>query len=131
MDEWDERAALMAWFEAARVGDVATLEAMVGEGMWTEAKSPSDGMTALMISASEGQLAAVELLGGESNVDERDEWGNTALIWAAANGRLDCFEALARAGASLLVKNNSGLSVAGAWERSKKRGQAIFSPFVE
>lgn len=131
MDVWDEDAALMAWFEAARVGDVATLESMLQEGMWTEAKSPLDGMTALMISASEGQLAAVALLAGESNVDERDEWGNTALIWAAAVGRMDCFEALARAGASLLAKNKIGLGVAGAWERSRKRGLETISPFVE
>ena len=101
---------LHCWFEAARVNDVKTIEEFIEWGFWTEAKSPLDGMTALMIAAAEESMDCLYLLIAESNINERDEFGNTALLSAASAGKLVSVEALIKAGADIDIENNYGLN---------------------
>lgn len=116
-----EHRMLLEWFEAARSGDEAKIRAMMEEGMWTEAKSPGDGETALMLASGEGHLGCVLALLEECSVDERDEWGNTALLIASARGRAETARALLAAGADPSAANRSGLGVEGAKARFEAR----------
>ena len=106
-NEWE---ALMRWFENARSGDEAALREALEEGMWTEAREPASGETALMISSNEGRLGCVlALLEEGADVDALDEWGNSALMMASAQGRRDCVQALLGAGADGGLKNKTGV----------------------
>lgn len=119
MDE--NLAEFLRWFEAARTGDLPTVESMLAEGFWTEAKGPLDGMTALMVAASEGRLDCARLLASESRIDERDPWGNTALLLAAAAGREEVAEMLLESGADPGVENAAGIDLEGARARARRR----------
>ena len=121
MDEAD--MDVLRWFEAARAGDEATLERMLSEGFWAEARSPLDGMTALMIAASEGRVGAAMMLASQSEVDARDHWGNTAALVAAAAGREDLVRALLALGADPLARNKAGLDLAKAQAKALARGR--------
>ena len=46
------------------------------------------------------------------NVNERDENGNTALLWSANNGHLDCVKFLVQQGAGIHDKNKTGNTAA-------------------
>lgn len=113
--------ALLEWFEAARSGDAPALRAMVEEGFWTEARSPLDGLTALMAAATEGSDECVSLLLAEADPDARDPFGNTAAILAAAAGREGALALLVAAGADPLAVNSCGVGVAQARERRLRR----------
>jgi hypothetical protein len=123
MDAGQEWEALMRWFEAARSGDESALRAALEEGMWTEAREPSDGRSALMIAAEEGRLGCVgALLEEGADVEARDEWGNDALMLAAAGGRTECVKALLGAGAHARGRNRAG--VGALWLAVKSANEA-------
>lgn len=115
---------VLAWFDAARRGDAKLLESMLGEGMWAEAVSPLDGMTALMVACGERRQNCVELLAGNSDVDARDAWGNTALLVAAAAGNEEAVELLLAKGADSGAVNGSGVGLSKARARFESRGGA-------
>lgn len=126
MDEGSK--LLLEWFEAARRGDKLALESMLLEGFWADAISPLDGMSALMVAAKEMRSDCVELLAGESTVDMRDEFGNTALIWAASAGDAASVGVLVAAGADKMAKNKFGLDAQGAWRRRGRVGDCFEPP---
>lgn len=112
---------VLGWFEAARSGDAKKLQDMLEEGFWAEARSPLDGLTALMIAAQEGRLECVRVVGAESNLDERDAWGNTAALLAAASGRVEALEMLIALGCSQEARNLAGVGLADAKARYKEK----------
>ena len=112
---------LLKWFEAARSGDLAELERMLEEGIWAEAPSPLDGMTALMTACAEGHEEAARLLASQSEIDACDEWSNTAAIVAAAAGHHSIVRMLMDMGADPQARNKAGLDVEAASRRFKSR----------
>lgn len=114
---------LLKWFEAARSGDLTELERMLEEGIWAEAPSPLDGMTALMTACAEGREEAARLLASQSEIDARDEWGNTAAIVAAAAGHRPIVRMLLDMGADPQVRNQAGLDVEAALCRFEMRSR--------
>lgn len=123
MNEADKE--VLRWFEAARIDDVQTLELMLDEGFWVEARSPGDGMTALMIAAGEGGFEAVALLAGScEEIDARDEWGNTAALIAAAQGQTRALEHLLALGADERARNRAGLDI----DKARARGSRHQTP---
>lgn len=112
---------LHRWFEAARENDAALIMEFLEWGFWCEAKNPHDGMTALMAASQEGAMEAVFALLGECNVDERDEFGNTAALVAASAGKNLALDALLKAGADPRAVNQHGVSIAQALAAGAKR----------
>jgi ankyrin repeat protein len=82
-----------------------------------------NGITNLMLAASRGDLGGVEslLAGGAGDVDARDAFGNTALIYAAGAGAAEVAAALVMAGADIDACNRVGRS---AFETAASRGHA-------
>ncbi len=85
--------------EAARTGDLASLQRLLDEGAdpnaWPDSSSP------LMFAAGSGQPAAVALLLAHgAAVDHRDHNGERALLWAARDGNAAVVALLLRAGAA-------------------------------
>jgi ankyrin repeat protein len=123
MDE--AQRELLTWFESARSGDEKKLEEMLDEGFWSEAVSPLDGMTALMVACSESRQECVRLLASNSDVNARDAWGNTAILVAAACGNEDAVSLLIAKGADQSLVNFSGLDLDKARQRAAARGKLI------
>ena len=48
------------------------------------------------------------LLAAGANVDKQDDNGNTPLIWAASNGKIEVVKELLKAGANKKLKRNNG-----------------------
>ncbi|TNJ27104.1 Ankyrin repeat protein 1 [Giardia muris] len=98
----------MAWFEAARRGDVVTLQSLVGAHAGSVDES---GCTALMLAAQASQLEAVKaLITREAGKVSKD--GDTALSFAiAANFQAGC-KLLAKREATLQVHGRSPLLLA-------------------
>ncbi len=115
---WGNAAAAMAtdhptpsetplWFLAAEAGDVAMLERLVDT---TNVDAVIfDGLTALMIGAGEGRLAAVQWLVERGAVlDLRDDWGYTALFHALLAKQWDTARFLVKKGADLRLASAEG-----------------------
>jgi ankyrin repeat protein len=65
----------------------------------------------LMVACSRGELSrAEELVEAGADVNARDAFGNTALIYAAGGGHQALVEMLLSCGADVGVKNNNGLT---------------------
>jgi ankyrin repeat protein len=82
-----------------------------------------NGITSLMLAASRGDLGGVEALlaEGADDVDARDAFGNTALIYAAGAGAAEVAAALVMAGADINARNRVGRS---AFDAAVARGHA-------
>ena len=96
------------------VGDLLDHGADVGTTM-------SNGMTALMAAASEGNDDVVDLLvarGGNQDLDRIDASGNTALLHAARAGNVSTMSLLISHGASVDVQNRLGETV---WHHAVRR----------
>ncbi|OQR90490.1 hypothetical protein ACHHYP_05475 [Achlya hypogyna] len=92
---------------------VHVLEELLAETNDVDAQD-SEGMTALMVAAHEGQLANVRFLLSEevdANVDLRNESGETALMHAAASGHVEVVDALVAAFADLHIQDAIGATV--------------------
>src|SRR5438105_4623887 len=76
-------------------------------------------VTELMIAASRGDYPTAERLVNACDVNARDQFGNTALIYAAAGGHADVLRLLLRAGADPALRNEAG---ADALERATSAG---------
>ena len=97
---------------ASRNGNVSIIRQLLQAG-----SDPSDplhavnsGETPLMLAARSGQAAAViALLGAEAEVDAKETWnGQSALMWAAAEGNLSVVRALISHGGDIHARSNSG-----------------------
>jgi ankyrin repeat protein len=92
-------------------GNAAMIELLLKAGADPNAPLPG-GETPLMTAARTGTLTAVKvLLANGARVDDKDERrGQTALIWAAAEGHAPVVQALIDAGADFRTRVPSGLT---------------------
>ncbi|HEU4688387.1 MAG TPA: ankyrin repeat domain-containing protein [Vicinamibacterales bacterium] len=94
--------------EAARVGDLDTLERALGAGVSVESKSPR-GDSLLTLASSHGHRPLVRaLLARGANPNVRDAKGQTVLSGAAFKGFVDVAEALVEGGASINGTGDDG-----------------------
>eukprot|EP01045_Picozoa_sp_COSAG04_P026775 COSAG04_NODE_3785_length_2534_cov_1.593429_3_plen_318_part_01 len=106
--------------DAAKKGDAAAIERLVGEGASPDAKR-ADGLPAVVVAALLGHTAAVEALlrlGADPNAT--DKYGSTALM-AAGSGHADAVAALLRGGAAVNAVGSGGKT---ALMRAAYLGQA-------
>ena len=92
-------------------GNAAMIDMLLKSGADPNA-ALSGGESALMTAARSGSLAAVKtLLSGGARIDAKeDRRGQTALIWAAAEGHADVVQALIDAGADFKTRLASGFT---------------------
>ena len=94
--------------EAARVGDLDTLERALGAGVSVESKSPR-GDSLLTLASCHGHRPLVRaLLVRGANPNVRDAKGQTVLSGAAFKGFVDVAEALVEGGASINGTGDDG-----------------------
>ncbi len=96
---------------AAEHGDFAIMQALVEAG--GDIESPNnEGQTLLMAVARTGNTATAQLLLDKgANVNAKESWGGqTALMWAAAEGHAPVVEALLAAGADACAAVDSGFT---------------------
>ena len=75
-------------------------------------KIASNGINELMQAASKGDLATLQrLLATGVAIDERDIFGNTALIYAVSAGHYEAVSLLLRQGADITLTKPNGLSI--------------------
>jgi ankyrin repeat protein len=92
----------------ASVGDFqATVKVLLAAGANPNLQR-YDGVTALMMGAVAGAEHAVALLVSHSNLEARDDEGNTALTYAALNDRTDVIDILFKAGADVNTFDSDG-----------------------
>lgn len=95
---------------AARMGDVDKLNALIGAGEDLEAVD-YDGWTALHVASKAGNSGiAASLIDAGAEIESRTGTGKTPLHVAAAEGRADMVELLVNAGAEGNTVNYKGLS---------------------
>ena len=98
---------------ASARGHVSAVEALLNAGADPNRASPH-GETPLMVAARTGVVDSVTALlrhGADSEVDAREEWrGQTALMWAAAEGHATVVAPLASAGADVDARSDAGFT---------------------
>ncbi len=105
------RGAAPDLFEAAALGDVPHLRALLAEVPDRLAEHSFDGWTALHLAAHFGQLEAMETLlaaGAEARARSTNDLGNTPLHAALAGGQRTAAEVLLRAGADANAADAEG-----------------------
>jgi ankyrin repeat protein len=75
----------------------------------------SDKNAQLIQAATDGNLAATQaLLAEDANVNVRDNFGATALMWATQNAYTEVIKFLLEKGADVNTKTNNGITALGA-----------------
>jgi uncharacterized protein len=99
--------------EAAIIGSAPVIDALLKAGADANTRNP-EGETPLMAVARSGNVAAARLLvEARADVNAREEWGGqSALMWAAAQGQAEMVKFLASRGADLNARG-----VIRQWER--------------
>ena len=102
-----------AMTEAAILGSAPIIEALLKAGADANTRNP-EGETPLMAVARSGKVdAARRLLEAHADINAKEEWGGqTALMWAAAQGQAEMVKLLAANGADLNARG-----VIRQWER--------------
>ena len=115
------KVRLQRWFEAAKMGDVATLQAALARGMDADATN-AIGWTALHYAASLGRLDVVStLIDAGANVNAPDCDGWTPLHVAAWHNHAEAMNLLLSAGAEVNVATRDAriaLHLAAKYERA-------------
>ncbi|KAF5983664.1 ankyrin protein [Fusarium bulbicola] len=97
-----------ALIEAASVGDLALVKALLGKGAKVDI-SDITGQTALMEASKRGHIQIVELLlENQFNVDHQDHKGETALMKACMGDHANVIEMLLAANAQLGIEDAKG-----------------------
>lgn len=101
---------------AARSGDVQAVEQFFkdhGVESFITVKNEFSQSTPLHMAAANGHLEVVQLIlkytnGAKDVVNAQNDYGNTALHWAALGDNLDVVKALCDANADPFIKNSAG-----------------------
>ena len=98
---------------ASARGHAAVVETLLGSGADPNRTSPQ-GETPLMVAARTGVVDSVTALlryGAGAGVDAREGWrGQTALMWAAAEGHAEVVAPLVAAGADVNTRSDEGFT---------------------
>jgi ankyrin repeat protein len=96
---------------AATNANAAMIELLIAAGADPNGASP-EGETPLMIAARVGVPEALAaILGHNADVNAKESWrGQTALMWAAAEGHAPAVQLLARKGADVTLRSKGGLT---------------------
>lgn len=97
------------FLEAARQGDLATLEKALARGVSIQAKDDLGRSSLLLAARDAGSLEVVRYLRAKgAPVDTPDLGGRAAISWAAGEGRLPIVRELAAAGAQIDRRDEDG-----------------------
>jgi len=97
------------FLEAARQGDLATLEKALARGVSIQAKDDLGRGALLLATRDAGSLEVVRFLRTKgAAIDTPDLGGRTAISWAAGEGRLEIVRELAGAGAQIDRRDEDG-----------------------
>jgi hypothetical protein len=114
--------------EAAKVGDLAQVKALLDGGADVTAKNDG-GTTALMAASGGGHVEVVQLLLDRNvDVDAKDHVGETPLMYAASKGSFEVVKLLVENGADLTAKGRDGAT---AMEMAQRRGDAKTVEFIK
>lgn len=98
---------LLAYINAARKGNIATVRRLLGQGVTVNARS--DHKTALSLAALGGHHGIVKLLINKgANIRARDKMNTTPLMWASVGGNMNTIRHLLNAGANINAKSQGG-----------------------
>jgi ankyrin repeat protein len=109
----DSEQLQTVYFDAARQGDIATLQAYYAAGLSPNV-ADEKGYTALILSAYHGKTDAVEYLLSQASVNacQEDNSGNTALMGAIFKGNFGSIKALIGADCDIDQSNENGQTAA-------------------
>lgn len=103
-----EAGAAIGLLEAAMIGDIPTIRALVRQGEEIE-KRDWDGHTPLAWAAMRGHAEVIRLLAeAGANIEARNHRGDTPLILAAREGRGAALEVLLALGSNVHADNDEG-----------------------
>ena len=105
--EYNNEAVTFAIYEAAKAGQCSALDRLIKQWGQNEMFSGAinsphkmDGTTPLMTACAGGYVDCVEkLLTAKADPNKIDDFGRTALYWAAMNGKSECIPMLLAEGA--------------------------------
>jgi ankyrin repeat protein len=116
----------IALTQAASIGDIATVQKLLGEGADVDQASDKGGYTALINSSSNGHIEVARLLLARgANVNAATCLGDTSLILAASIGHVEIVRLLLENGADAKVVNKEGASALKKAEESGRGATAI------
>jgi len=98
-------------FKSTRLCHIDAVKYLISQGADMHARHSDMQYHLLHIAAKEGHLTLVQCLHEEINpdyLDQKDSNGQTAILWAAANGYLDVVRYLVEKGANLLLSSSEG-----------------------
>ena len=106
-------SSILDVLDAAEKGDYARLSSLLNDGADPNTKDHRyHGVTALMLASKEGHRMCIELLITKgASLDEKDDGGNTALMWATWQNKRECMECirhLIQNGADTTAMNSNG-----------------------
>ena len=105
----EQRILNAEFIEAAKRGDLTTMEDLLDIGADITAKDNAQGRTALICASFDGHEEVVEfLIKLGANVNATDKDGQTAIIAAVNRGYKTIVESLIKHGADVNARNNDG-----------------------
>jgi hypothetical protein len=105
--EQAERLSREFWL-AARSGDAEKIAALMAQGLDPSGPRDERMVSGLMLAALSGKREAIRFLAPYSELDARDEFGSTALMFAANSGLHETADELLKMGASATLADSDG-----------------------